>query len=47
LEEVYGLWLIAPAEEDSNSLVVAPITAAEAIERVRELAFRVLPPEPE
>jgi hypothetical protein len=47
LEEVYGLWLITPAEEDNANLVVTPITAAEAIERVRQLAFRVLPPEPE
>jgi hypothetical protein len=43
LEEVYGLWLIAPAEAGGDTLAVAPVTAVEAIDRVRELVFQVLP----
>lgn len=46
LEEVYGLWLITPDETDGDTLVVAPVTGVEAADRVRQLAFRVLPGEP-
>lgn len=45
LEEVYGLWLIAPAEDDEDALTIAPVSAAGAVDRLRDLAFGVLPPE--
>lgn len=43
LEEIYGLWLIAPAEEGGDTLVVAPVTAVAAIDRIRDLVFQILP----
>jgi hypothetical protein len=45
LEEVYGLWMILPSEEDDTILEIATCTAKEASERIRALAYQVLPPE--
>lgn len=41
LEEVYGLWLIAPVEGDQVAII--PVSADAAAGHIRELAFRVLP----
>jgi len=43
LEEVYGLWLMAPTAEDSTVLEVIPYSAEAAVVRIRELASSVLP----
>lgn len=46
LEEIYGLWLFAPTVEDGDMLAVTPLDAAEAADRIRDLTFQVMPPEP-
>jgi len=43
LEEVYGLWLIAPNGANDEELIVAPVTRLEASDAIRELAYRVIP----
>ena len=43
LEEVYGLWLIAPDGANDEELIVAPATHLEAAGAIRELAYRVIP----
>lgn len=43
LEELYGLWLIAPAGGDGQELLVSPVGHVEAAEAIRELAFQIMP----